>query len=155
MPDIYSVISTPTRLNYNSLLFYADPLEFQSVVVVPKNFTSSENGFSSLIGSGFCHPGFSQSQRWNDRILKYFEQKVMNNLCRADKTVTENEIINLKDFFKKACRPGQWVSDKKFDEELSKDIGFNSIYRSARILCRWFVYSHFREQVSRIVRTMR
>ncbi|XP_001600442.2 transferrin-like [Nasonia vitripennis] len=97
-----------------------ETLEFQTVVVVPKSFTPTEGGFSSLIGSGLCHPGFSQSQRWNDRILKYFEQNVMNNVCRAEMTVAENEIANLKDFFKKGCRPGPWVSDKTFNEQLKK-----------------------------------
>lgn len=117
-----------------------EPLEFQTVVVVPKSFTPTEGGFSSLIGSGLCHPGFSQSQRWNDRILKYFERGVMNNVCRAEMTVAENEIANLKDFFKKGCRPGPWVSDKAFNEELSKDIigfpyGLDSFFFSQIFLC--------------------
>lgn len=37
-------------------------------------------------------------------------------------SVAENEIVNLKDFFKKSCRPGPWVADEAFNEHLSKDL---------------------------------
>ena len=47
----------------------------------------------------------------------------MNNVCRSDRTVAENEIINLRDFFKKGCRPGPWVPQSpgvSDNNELSK-----------------------------------
>ncbi|XP_011310325.1 transferrin [Fopius arisanus] len=83
--------------------------DFQSVVVVPESFNSNE-GLSGLKNGGLCHPGFSNSL-WNDYVLKAFERKVWNHQCHADLSTAENEAINLRNFFGKACRPGKWVQD--------------------------------------------
>lgn len=98
----------------------SDLYEFETVVVVPSTYEADTNGFGALFGKGYCHPGFSKSQSWNDHILKSFEIKAYNNVCRSELTVAENEAENLQDFFKKACRPGEWVSDKHVDAQLSK-----------------------------------
>ncbi|KAJ8667093.1 hypothetical protein QAD02_008755 [Eretmocerus hayati] len=97
-----------------------EPYQFQTVVVVTRNYTAKENSFGGLIGAGYCHPGFGKSQIWSDFVMKYFEEKVLNNVCRKHLTVAENEIINLKEFFKKGCRPGEWSSDPILDKKLKK-----------------------------------
>ncbi|XP_014209303.1 transferrin-like [Copidosoma floridanum] len=93
--------------------------EFESVVVIRRNFTQKGEDLG-LVGSTYCHPGFSKSQLWNDHVLKYFEKKVVSKVCRKDVTTAENEIINLRDFFKKGCRPGNWVPDDTLDKKLKK-----------------------------------
>lgn len=103
---------------------FAEDFEFQTVAVVPADFTqkvvSPGERLKQLKGGGFCHPGFSKSQWWNDYILKYFENIVNRPRCQENVTTIENEIRNLKDFFGKACRPGEWIADSSFDQELSK-----------------------------------
>ncbi|XP_029670879.1 transferrin-like isoform X1 [Formica exsecta] len=99
-----------------------EDFEFQTVAVVPADFTqkvvSPGERLKQLKGGGFCHPGFSKSQWWNDYILKYFENIVNRPRCQENVTIIENEIRNLKDFFGKACRPGEWIADSSFDQEL-------------------------------------
>ena len=87
-------------------------------MIVPKGYSG---GFSNLYGPGLCHPGLRPTQRWNDYVLKYFEQKVVNKSgeCRTKMSQAENDIIELRNRFKQACRPGEWVSDDDFDKELS------------------------------------
>jgi len=94
------------------------------VAVVPADLTQIElppkERLKRLKNVGLCHPGFSETQWWNDYILKYFEKEVISPSCQENVTVIENELRNLRDFFGKACRPGEWVLDSSFDEELSK-----------------------------------
>ncbi|KAL6420546.1 hypothetical protein ACFW04_014876 [Cataglyphis niger] len=99
-----------------------EEFEFQTVAVVPADFTqkvvSPGERFKQLKGGGLCHPGFSKSQWWNDYILKHFEKTVNRPHCQENITAIESEIRNLKDFFGKACRPGDWAADSSFDQEL-------------------------------------
>ncbi|XP_029156870.1 transferrin-like [Nylanderia fulva] len=99
-----------------------DEFEFQTVAVVPADLTqkvvSPGERLKLLKDGGFCHPGFSKSQWWNDYILKYFEKTVNRPHCQENVTVIENEIRSLRDFFGKACRPGEWSADNSIDEEL-------------------------------------
>lgn len=98
-------------------ILITEQFKFQSVVIVHKNYTATENQIN-LSGKGLCHPGFSRSEDWNDRALKYFEKKVVSNKCGYPRI--ENEIANLRDYFKQGCRPGNWVLDENLDKELSK-----------------------------------
>ncbi|XP_012525647.1 transferrin [Monomorium pharaonis] len=101
-----------------------EEFEFQTVAVVPKSLTQNtvlpEERLKLLKNGGFCHPGFSKSQWWNNYILKYFENYVNPPQCHDDVTVIENEIRNLRNFFGKACRPGDWTGDETLNEELKR-----------------------------------
>lgn len=102
-----------------------EEFEFKTVAVIPKDdMTQIElppsERLKRLRNSGFCHPGFSKSQWLNDYILKYFENKVNPPQCQDDVTIIENEIRNLRNFFGKACRPGEWASDSSFDQQLKR-----------------------------------
>lgn len=44
----------------------------------------------------------------------------MDDLERKEYSVLENELVNLKEYFQKSCRPGDWVPDEQLDESLSK-----------------------------------
>lgn len=91
------------------------------MAVVPDSINSNE-GLAALKDGGLCHPGFSESQIWNDYILKFFEKKVHENQCNRYLSVSENEAYNIRHFFGKACRPGNWVNDPSYDSELSKSL---------------------------------
>ena len=91
------------------------------VALVPFTHNDTgDNNIDSLKGGGLCHPGFINTQNLNDGVLKHFERSVYGNECNKDVTDAENELINLKNFFGKSCRPGEWVPDKTLDETLSK-----------------------------------
>ncbi|XP_046431540.1 transferrin-like [Neodiprion pinetum] len=92
--------------------------EFKTVAVVPSNFTAGN--LDDLKQGGFCHPGFSKTQLWNDNILKWFEKKLYNQTCDSSLTTAENEAANLKNYFGKACRPGNWVSESSHDAALKQ-----------------------------------
>ncbi|KAK2584067.1 hypothetical protein KPH14_006514 [Odynerus spinipes] len=96
--------------------------EFQSVAVVPADFKPVKSGstFANLKDAGLCHPGFSKAQWWNDYILKYFERNTYNANCQKDITAIENELENIKSFFGKACRPGDWAAESNFSNALKK-----------------------------------
>ncbi|XP_018395848.1 PREDICTED: transferrin-like [Cyphomyrmex costatus] len=103
-----------------------ESFEFQMVAVIPTEIThiqlTPRQRLERLKDKGFCHPGFSKSQWLNDYILKHFENSLLVNplQCQDDMTAIENEIRNLKNFFGRACRPGEWTSNKTIDEELKK-----------------------------------
>lgn len=111
---------------YKHNLISTEEYEFQTVAVIPTDLTQinlpPDERLKHLKNSGFCHPGFSDSQWWNDYILKYFENTVNAPKCQDDVTVIENEIRNLRNFFGKACRPGEWAADKVIDQDLSTSI---------------------------------
>ncbi|XP_011872938.1 PREDICTED: transferrin-like isoform X2 [Vollenhovia emeryi] len=98
--------------------------EFQTVAVIRADLTQASlppgERLKRLRNSGFCHPGFSKSQWWNDYILKFFENSVNPVRCQDDVTVIENEVRNLRNFFGTACRPGDWAADSTVDQELKK-----------------------------------
>ena len=77
-------------------------------------------GLNSFKDGGLCHPGFYDTQSLNDRVLKSFERSINESECNEDLTYAENELINLKNFFGKSCRPGKWVADQTLDAALSK-----------------------------------
>ncbi|XP_012287691.1 transferrin-like [Orussus abietinus] len=100
-----------------------DEFEFQTVAVVPSNLSVGMDPFEGLKNGGFCHPGFSDAQVWNDYVLKYFEKRVYGSTCSNDLSVAENEGENLRSFFGKACRPGGWVVEGGTDEILKENYG--------------------------------
>ncbi|XP_043276631.1 transferrin-like [Venturia canescens] len=112
-PDQLKVVS---QLRHNERI--EEDFEFQSVVVVPASF-DARNGLEGLRNGGLCHPGFSDTQLWNDRVMKFFEKRVVAPDCRGwNRTAAENEIENLKGFFGQGCRPGEWVADDEEDRRL-------------------------------------
>nr|XP_012214970.1 PREDICTED: transferrin-like [Linepithema humile] len=104
-----------------------EEFEFQTVAVVSADLSQIDlppgERLKRLKNAGLCHPGFSKVQWWNDYILKHFEKTVLektvnSSRCQENVTVIENEVRNLRDFFGKACRPGDWSPDSSFDQEL-------------------------------------
>lgn len=52
--------------------------------------------------------------------MKYFEKNTYKADCRENITAIENELENIRSFYGKACRPGDWASDVDFSDALSK-----------------------------------
>lgn len=92
--------------------------EHQMVALVLVNETMGD--LNSFKDGGLCHPGFLETQSLNDRVLKEFERSVTGSECDEELTYAENELLNLKKFFGKSCRPGQWVANQTLDATLSK-----------------------------------
>lgn len=90
---------------------------FQTVVLVRESFTG---GFVGLQNTNYCHPGFGDGQFWSDSVLKEFEKAVIKRSCLDEKSSAEQEIYSLANFFKSACRPGQWALDDLQNKKLSK-----------------------------------
>jgi hypothetical protein len=51
---------------FQFITFFTD-FQFETVAVVKESFPGS---LQNLKGKKFCHPGFSKTQIWSDRILK-------------------------------------------------------------------------------------
>lgn len=93
---------------------------FQTQMVALVGINNMESNLQSMKGSGLCHPGFSETQLLNDKVLKHFERQVYKKDCNQDLTDYENELINFKNFFGDSCRPGPWVSNETLDRELKR-----------------------------------
>lgn len=97
--------------------FISESHAFQTVVLVRESFTG---GFAGLQNTNYCHPGFGDGQFWSDSVLKEFEKEVIKRSCLDEKSSAEQEIYSLANFFKSACRPGQWALDDLQNKKLSK-----------------------------------
>ncbi|XP_023702875.1 transferrin isoform X2 [Cryptotermes secundus] len=96
--------------------------QFETVAVVKENFPGS---LKALKGKKFCHPGFSKSQLWSDRVLKHFERVVLTSTnsvsCdESSRTAAEDELSALSSFFESACRPGEWVPSDHLDKRFKR-----------------------------------
>ncbi|XP_033220066.1 transferrin-like [Belonocnema kinseyi] len=92
--------------------------EHQMVALVSLNETTGD--LNSFKDGGLCHPGFVETQSFNDRILKEFERSATGSECNEELTYAENELLNLNKFFGKSCRPGRWVADQTLDATLKQ-----------------------------------
>ncbi|KAJ9575280.1 hypothetical protein L9F63_025763 [Diploptera punctata] len=83
--------------------------KFETVAVIKGDFSGP---LTNLKGKNFCHPGFSSSQIWTDRVLKHFERVVLNTTVKCDRSLrssVESELHALSSFFTRTCRPGEWL----------------------------------------------
>lgn len=51
--------------------------------------------------------------------FQYFEDLMIPRECDSNKTLLENRVHALSDYFEMACVPGPWSSDVIFDNQLS------------------------------------
>ncbi|KAK3914575.1 Transferrin [Frankliniella fusca] len=94
-----------------------EPFAFETVVVVKADYTGLLSG---LKDKKFCHPGFSDSQIWTDRVLKHFHRSVVPQTCNKLVPRVEEEYDNLGSFFKAACIPGDWSRSSYRDEQIKR-----------------------------------
>ncbi|KAK2584704.1 hypothetical protein KPH14_007038 [Odynerus spinipes] len=106
-------------------LFYNVEQQFEMVVLVRQNIKNVGN----VKGKRFCHPGFESSDTFTKALSMYFENWIIPKECNPKKTLLENRIESLSNFFEEACIAGPWIADAALDTQLK------SKYKNLCALC--------------------
>jgi hypothetical protein len=64
---IDDMLKTTSIVNTLQFIQFLTDFQFETVAVVRDDFHGT---LEALRGKKFCHPGFSESQLWTDRVLK-------------------------------------------------------------------------------------
>ncbi|XP_043462916.1 transferrin isoform X2 [Leptopilina heterotoma] len=67
----------------------------------------------------FCTSGLESSLFALD-YLKYFENQLVIPRCNSSKSLLENRLTALSEFFESACISGRWTSDQQYDNQLKR-----------------------------------
>ncbi|XP_015175750.1 PREDICTED: transferrin [Polistes dominula] len=97
-------------------LFTKEKYEFEMVALVRKNIDSEWD----LKGKRFCHPGFEISDTYTKSLSMYFENRIIPKECDPEKTLLENRLTALSNYFEAACIAGPWIDDAALDKKLKK-----------------------------------
>ncbi|XP_015598870.1 transferrin [Cephus cinctus] len=106
-------------------LFKTENQRYEIVALVNKNVGS----LFDLRGKRFCHPGYETSDDWTQIFATYFEKRVILNECDTNKTLVENRMHTLSNYFEAACIAGAWTPDSVLDTQLK------SKYKNLCALC--------------------
>ncbi|XP_043462927.1 uncharacterized protein LOC122498976 [Leptopilina heterotoma] len=91
---------------------------FKTVVVVRKdieNLWHTENRH-------LCLPGFEKNSVLLDYI-KFLETKFVSSDCSLEKSLLENRLSALSQYFESACISGPWTNDEQLDMQMKKKYG--------------------------------
>nr|CAD7441723.1 unnamed protein product [Timema bartmani] len=76
---------------------------------------------NQLRGQKFCHPGYGYNTfEWTPIMTRYFESRVVPQLCESELTLAENRLKASSKYFKMACKAGPWVADADLDIKLKE-----------------------------------
>nr|CAD7195356.1 unnamed protein product [Timema douglasi] len=76
---------------------------------------------NQLRGQKFCHPGYGYDTfDWTPIMTRYFESRVVPQLCESELTLAENRLKASSEYFKMACKAGPWVADAELDIKLKE-----------------------------------
>ena len=89
---------------------------YEMVVIVSKDVRN----IWDVKGKRFCHPGLDTTDDWTNAFSTYFDEWVILRKCDPDKTLLENRMDGLSNFFEAACIAGAWTADTTYDSKLSK-----------------------------------
>lgn len=95
-------------------LFPNEKQRFEMVVIVNKNV----NNRWDIKGNRLCHPGLETEDDWTKAFSTYFENWVIPRECDPTKTLLENRVMGLSNFFEAACVAGPWSADTVYDNKL-------------------------------------
>ncbi|XP_029047625.1 transferrin isoform X1 [Osmia bicornis bicornis] len=95
-------------------LFPDEKQRYEMVVLVHKDVKNIWDVKSKI----FCHPGLDNTDDWTNAFSTYFEKWVILKQCDPEKTLMENRMTGLSDFFDAACIAGPWSADSVFDSKL-------------------------------------
>ncbi|XP_012287657.1 transferrin isoform X2 [Orussus abietinus] len=126
--DLFATYEAPEYNIFvtNELRFFScDKERYQMVAIVNKKIKNT----SDLRGKNFCHPGYEPTEYWNRIFSTYFEKSNIVPECELDKTLIENRISTLSDYFRAACIAGPWSPDSVLDTKLK------SRYKNLCALC--------------------
>ncbi|XP_017753884.1 PREDICTED: transferrin isoform X2 [Eufriesea mexicana] len=95
-------------------LFPDEKQRYEMVVIVSKDVRN----IWDVKGKRFCHPGLDTTDDWTNAFSTYFEQWIISKECDLDKTLLENRMNGLSNFFEAACIAGPWTADTTFNSKL-------------------------------------
>ncbi|KOX73093.1 Transferrin [Melipona quadrifasciata] len=99
----------------NELRAFPDEKQrYEMVVIVSKEVRN----IWDVKGKRFCHPGLDTTDDWTNAFSTYFEEWVILKECNPDKTLLENRMNGLSNFFETACIAGPWTADTMYDSKL-------------------------------------
>ncbi|KAK1120049.1 hypothetical protein K0M31_012778 [Melipona bicolor] len=99
----------------NELRAFPDEKQrYEMVVIVSKEVRN----IWDVKGKRFCHPGLDTTDDWTNAFSTYFEEWVILRECNPDKTLLENRMNGLSNFFETACIAGPWTADTMYDSKL-------------------------------------
>ncbi|XP_071866002.1 transferrin 3 isoform X1 [Bombus fervidus] len=87
---------------------------YEMVVIVSKDVRN----IWDVKGKRFCHPGLDTTDDWTNAFSTYFDEWVILRKCDPDKTLLENRMDGLSNFFEAACIAGAWTADTTYDSKL-------------------------------------
>ncbi|CAK9808394.1 unnamed protein product [Anthophora quadrimaculata] len=95
-------------------LFRDDKQRYDMVVIVHKDV----GNVWDVKGKRFCHPGLDTTDDWTNAFSTYFEKSIITKECDPQKTLLENRMTGLSNFFEAACIAGPWSADTTYDSKL-------------------------------------
>lgn len=93
----------------------SDPSSKKMVVIVRSNIKDIFHTEKKR----FCSPGFEPGVLVRDYV-KYFESRITSRKCDVDKSLLENRMASLSEYFESACISGPWTVDYQHDQKLKK-----------------------------------
>ncbi|KAK9295653.1 hypothetical protein QLX08_010079 [Tetragonisca angustula] len=110
-----SVYNEYNILVTNELRAFPDEKQrYEMVVIVSKEVRN----IWDVKGKRFCHPGLDTTDDWTNAFSTYFEEWVILKECDPNKTLLENRMNGLSNFFETACIAGPWTADTTYDSKL-------------------------------------
>ncbi|XP_035735120.1 transferrin-like isoform X1 [Vespa mandarinia] len=106
-------------------LFSEDKQQFEMVALVRQNI----NNMWDAKEKRFCHPGFETTDTYTKALSMYFENWIIPKECDPEKTLLENRVARLSNYFEAGCIAGPWIADATFDTKLK------SKYKNLCSLC--------------------
>ncbi|XP_043790727.1 transferrin isoform X5 [Apis laboriosa] len=99
----------------NELRLFSDEKQrYEMVVIVSKNVRN----IWDVKGKRFCHPGLDTTDDWTNSFSTYFEEWIIPRNCDPNKTLLEDRMNGLSNFFETACIAGPWTADTIYDSKL-------------------------------------
>ncbi|KAJ9583794.1 hypothetical protein L9F63_021884, partial [Diploptera punctata] len=100
----------------NEFQYLKKPFSSEMVAIVRRSANITR--ISQLQGQKLCLPGYGHENEYENIMSKFFEARVVPQMCDSDLSITENRIKSSSQFFKAACRAGPWVPDRQMDLKL-------------------------------------
>ncbi|XP_066599657.1 transferrin isoform X2 [Prorops nasuta] len=106
------------RVTNELKIFSADAL-VEMVVLVHKSIKSR----GDLKGRRLCHSGINDPEGWNKIFSTFFTDWLIPKECDSNKTLLENRLSGIANFFQAACIAGPWSHDSNIDSQLKSKYG--------------------------------
>ncbi|XP_075228487.1 transferrin 3 isoform X2 [Lycorma delicatula] len=103
---------------------YSTISKFQYGLVVVVRNDVNINSLQDLEAKRLCHPGTDpDGQDHSDIFSQYIEDRLVVQKCDPNRTIAENRVKSLADYFDESCKAGPWSLDPLVDSSLKKKYG--------------------------------